>query len=51
MTKKSRNVCVRIKVRLLRSTQNIQQALAVNYFPFVFTSESRIDQIDENKTY
>ena len=44
MTKKSRNVCVRIKVSLLGcSTQNIQQALAENYFPFVSASESRID--------
>ena len=46
MTKKSRNVCVRIKVSVLRSTQNIQRALAENYFPFVFTSESTESRID-----
>ena len=43
MTKKSRNVCVLIKASLLCATQNIQRALAENYFPFVLTSKSRID--------
>ena len=43
MTKKSRNVGVRIKASLLRTTQNIQRALAENYFSFIFTSESRTD--------
>ena len=44
MTKKSRNVCVRIKASLLGATQKIQRALAENYFSFVFTRESRIDR-------
>ena len=45
MTKKSRNVYVRIKASLLRTSQNIQRALEENYFSFVFTSESRIVSI------